>query len=109
MGKASRNISLEFQKVEQFADSNQWIRYPVFLQDLMESDDQQQYLQSCPEGEEKTLGILHDYLRMWTKVTEELLEKLRETNPGEGMIGEVYYWRDLTRILEGISGEVKQP
>jgi hypothetical protein len=36
------------------------------------------------------------------------LDKLKDTIPGEGMIGEVHYWRDMARILEAINGEVKQ-
>mmetsp|Transcript_5222 Transcript_5222/g.8083 ORF Transcript_5222/g.8083 Transcript_5222/m.8083 type:complete len:176 (+) Transcript_5222:451-978(+) len=46
---------------------------------------------------------------MWTTVVEELLDKMRDTIPAEGMMGEVHYWRDLSRILEGVSGEIKQP
>jgi hypothetical protein len=37
-----------------------------------------------------------------------LLDRLRDTVPGEGMIGEVNYWRDLSRILEAINNEIKQ-
>jgi hypothetical protein len=33
---------------------------------------------------------------------------LRDTIPGDGMIGEIHYWRDLARILEAINNEVKQ-
>ena len=46
---------------------------------------------------------------MWTKTVEELLERLRDTIPGDGMIGEVHYWRDLCRVLDGITSELKQP
>ena len=45
----------------------------------------------------------------WTRTIEELLGKLRDTVPGEGMLGEVFYWRDLCRVLDGISQEIKQP
>jgi hypothetical protein len=48
------------------------------------------------------MGLLHDYLKMWTKTVEELLEKMRDTIPGEGMLGEVHYWRDLSKILDGM-------
>jgi hypothetical protein len=37
-----------------------------------------------------------------------LLDRLKDTIPGEGMIGEIHYWRDLSRILEAINNEVKQ-
>jgi hypothetical protein len=32
---------------------------------------------------------------------------LRDTIPAEGMLEEVYYWRDMSRILDGISNELK--
>jgi hypothetical protein len=28
--------------------------------------------------------------------------------PGEGMSGEIHYWRDLARILDDINNEIKQ-
>jgi hypothetical protein len=34
---------------------------------------------------------------------------LKETQPSDGMIGEVYYWRDLSRVLEAIMEELRQP
>ena len=52
---------------------------------------------------------MNDYLNMWSKSVDELLNNLRDTIPGNGMIGEVHYWRDLTRVLDAISGELKQP
>ena len=45
---------------------------------------------------------------MWTKNIEALLDRLKETIPGEGMIGEIHYWRDMSHILDGINTEVKQ-
>jgi Dynein heavy chain, N-terminal region 1 len=33
---------------------------------------------------------------------------LKDTIPGEGMIGEIHYWRDLSRILDAANNEVKQ-
>jgi hypothetical protein len=36
------------------------------------------------------------------------LDKLKDTIPGDGMIGEIHYWRDLQRILEAANNEVKQ-
>lgn len=55
------------------------------------------------------VGVLNDYVNMWTKSIEQLLDRLKDTVPGDGMIGEVHYWRDLSRILDGISAELKQP
>ena len=52
---------------------------------------------------------MHDYMNMWTRSIGELLQKLRDTNPKEGVLGEVHYWRDLARVLEAISTELKQP
>ena len=46
---------------------------------------------------------------MWCIQMEQLVEKLARTIPAEGMLGEVHYWRDLARILEGITAELKQP
>ena len=57
----------------------------------------------------KEVGLLHDYLNLWTKTILELLDRLKDTIPADGMLGEVHYWRDLSRILDGISQEVKQP
>jgi len=45
---------------------------------------------------------------MWTRNIQQLLDKLKDTVPGEGMIGEVHYWRDMARILEAVNTEVKQ-
>ena len=45
---------------------------------------------------------------LWSKNIVLLLDRLRDTIPGDGMIGEVHYWRDLARILEAINTEVKQ-
>lgn len=47
-------------------------------------------------------------MNMWTRSITELLQKLRETVPKEGMLGEVHYWRDLARVLEAIALELKQ-
>lgn len=52
--------------------------------------------------------MLQDYVELWTKNIAVLLDKLRDTIPSEGMIGEIHYWRDLARILEAINTEVKQ-
>ena len=54
-----------------------------------------------------SVGILNDFMNMWTKTVEELLLKMKDTIPAEGMLGEVYYWRDLSKILDGLQAELK--
>ena len=39
---------------------------------------------------------------------QDILNKLRDTIPGDGMLGEIHYWRDLCRVLSALSDEVKQ-
>ncbi len=56
----------------------------------------------------KELGIIHDYVNLWQKNISSLLDWLRDTIPGEGMIGEIHYWRDMARILDSVNAEVKQ-
>jgi hypothetical protein len=56
----------------------------------------------------KELGILQDYVDLWQKNVSQLLDRLKDTIPGDGMIGEIHYWRDLARILEAANNEVKQ-
>jgi hypothetical protein len=51
---------------------------------------------------DQDVGVLNDYVNMWKKSIEQLLDRLKDTIPAEGMIGEVHYWRDLSRILDGI-------
>mmetsp|Transcript_24812 Transcript_24812/g.33215 ORF Transcript_24812/g.33215 Transcript_24812/m.33215 type:complete len:152 (+) Transcript_24812:895-1350(+) len=47
-------------------------------------------------------------MNMWTRSIRELLQKVRDTVPKEGILGEVHYWRDLARVLDAISKELKQ-
>jgi len=47
-------------------------------------------------------------MNMWTRSIGELLQKLRETVPKDGILGEVHYWRDLARVLDAINLELKQ-
>lgn len=54
-----------------------------------------------------SVGILNDFMNMWTKTVEELLLKMKDTIPAEGMLGEVHYWRDLSKILDGLQAELK--
>ena len=45
---------------------------------------------------------------MWTRNTIELLEKLKDTSPeSSGMLAEIYYWRDISRVLDAIGDELK--
>lgn len=74
--------------------------------DQIQSDDPSEI---CKDLKKNEIGILNDYINMWTRAINELLDKLRDTIPGEGMIGEVHYWRDLSFVLDGLASEVKQP
>jgi hypothetical protein len=56
---------------------------------------------------DKDIGVIEDFMNMWSRSIEEVLEKLRDTIPGEGMLGEIHYWRDLNRILSGLDYEVR--
>jgi len=56
---------------------------------------------------DREFGILQDYMNMWTRSIGELLQKLKDTIPKDGMLGEVHYWRDLARVLDAISKELK--
>jgi len=47
-------------------------------------------------------------MNMWTRSIRELLQKVRDTVPKAGILGEVHYWRDLARVLDAISKELKQ-
>lgn len=88
-------------------DENQWIRRPPLpkIYDPQAASDPQALHKILGESE---VGILQDYTDMWTNNIQALLDKLRDTIPGEGMIGEVHYWRDLSRILDAVNSEVKQ-
>ncbi len=48
-------------------------------------------------------------MRLWSRNIIGLLDKLKDTIPGDGMTGEVHYWRDMARILEALTAEIKQP
>jgi hypothetical protein len=89
------------------SDENQWVKRPPVPR-LYDSE-----LNAYPEVLEKSLtgkdkGVLHDYINLWTNNISALLDKLRDTVPGEEMIGEVHYWRDMNRILDLVAAEVKQ-
>jgi hypothetical protein len=88
-------------------DENQWIKRPP-LSHIYDPE-----LASDPEAlhqrlSEKDFGTLQDYVDLWQKNISQLLDRLRDTIPGDGMIGEIHYWRDLSRILEAATTEVKQ-
>jgi hypothetical protein len=61
----------------------------------------------CKKLGSRELSILNEYLRLWIRSLQELLVKLKETLPGDGMIGEVYYWRDMSRVLEAVTEELR--
>eukprot|EP00347_Sterkiella_histriomuscorum_P015094 403358341 len=88
-------------------DENQWIKRPPLqsIYDPSKAEDPSEIYKKMSPLE---LGTVHDYLNLWSKNIQTLLDKLRDTIPGEGMIGEVHYWRDMSRILEAINTEVKQ-
>ena len=89
------------------SDENQWIKRPPLgkLYDPSKAADPAALSQELTP---KEIGMLVDYLNMWAKNIQGLLDKLKETIPGDGMIGEVHYWRDMSRILDAINEEVKQ-
>ena len=89
------------------SDENQWIRRPP-IQQLYDPDSASDPQLLHSKLGNKEIGILQDYLELWSKNISLLLDRLRDTVPGEGMIGEIHYWRDLSRILEAINTEVKQ-
>lgn len=76
------------------------------MEKLISLEDTEHVIQNIQKSE---ISVLNDYINMWTKTVEELLGRLRDTIPGGGMIGEVHYWRDLSRVLDGITAELKQP
>lgn len=89
------------------SDENQWIKRPPLsiLYDPSKAADPQQLYQKLTD---KDIGLIQDYLNLWSRNIQQLLDKLKDTIPGEGMIGEVHYWRDMSRILDTINNEVKQ-
>lgn len=54
------------------------------------------------------MGILRDFVRLWTRSIIELLDRLKETAPEGLMLAEIHYWRDMARVLEAINSELKQ-
>ena len=126
--------SLGAQKVDESPsrpnDTNQWIRYPPLIQqitartddDTTENSNGSHAANVAQKGKgatnpeavagkmsDKDVGVLNDYVNMWKKSIEQLLDRLKDTVPAEGMIGEVHYWRDLSRILDALQAELKQP
>jgi len=83
-------------------DESQWIKQPlgINLPDKPTSDF---------KLSNKELAILGDYLDMWTRNTIELLDKLKDTTPeSSGMLAEIYYWRDISRVLDAINDELNK-
>ena len=49
-----------------------------------------------------------DHLTMWTANIAELLESLKNTSPESGgLMAEIFYWRDMDRVLDAIVGELR--
>ena len=47
-------------------------------------------------------------MNLWTRNIIELLDKLKDTSPETGgMLAEIFYWRDMSRVLEAINDELK--
>ena len=94
-------------------DDSQWIRKPrgmssqlafQIIEGQVAIDDP---ISLCQRLERHDLSVLNDYLNMWTRSICELLQKLKNTVPAEGMLAEVHYWRDMARILGAIAAELK--
>lgn len=83
----------------------QWIRKPP-LDHILESTDDIDSL--VARLSDKDCGVIEDYMNLWRRNVEEVLDKLRDTIPGEGVMGEISYWRDLNRILQALDSEVRQ-
>ena len=95
-------------------DLNQWIKKPQGLGILGQQIVEQSSQEDDPVSIYQKLGkreinILNDYLNMWTRSIGELLQKLKDTIPKDGMIGEIHYWRDIQRVLDAINTELKVP
>jgi hypothetical protein len=57
----------------------------------------------------REISIVNDYLNLWTRSIIELLDKLKDTVPeSQGMLAEINYWRDISRVLDAINNELKQ-
>lgn len=51
----------------------------------------------------RELVILSDYLELWTRSLIELLHNLEGVSPENGgLISEIHYWRDITRVLDAV-------
>lgn len=106
--EAPIGIPSEYEKSSE--DLNQWIRYPTLLTEILNNQEIEDPIAHLKQNKaQETISILNDYMNMWTRTVEELLERMKDTIPADGMIGEVHYWRDLSKVLDGISAELKQP
>ena len=95
-------------------DPSQWIKKPrglgVLGQQIVDSTDAlEDPLDMLQKMGQREISILNDYMNLWTRSLTELLQKLRDTVPKEGMIGEVHYWRDLSRVLDAVAAEMQLP
>ncbi|CDW80534.1 UNKNOWN [Stylonychia lemnae] len=104
---SERQMTPSTTSSEVSVDENQWIKRPP-LQSIYDPSKAADPLDLFNKLSQRELGTIHDYINLWNRNIQTLLDKLRDTIPGEGMIGEVHYWRDMARILEAINGELKQ-
>lgn len=72
----------------------------------MDTDTEPSQLLEKLTGRE--LSILQDYVELWTASLLELLQNLKETCPESStIVAEIYYWRDITRVLDAVTQELK--
>lgn len=50
--------------------------------------------------------ILVPTVNVWIGNIKKVLSKLAETNPDETCLGEIYYWRDVSRLLTSLEQEL---
>lgn len=58
----------------------------------------------------RQIALMSDHVALWTANIAELLESLKNTSPESGgLMAEIFYWRDMDRVLDAIVGELRQP
>ena len=51
--------------------------------------------------------ILMPTVKIWVDNIKKVLQKLADTNPDDTCLGEIYYWRDVSRLLSAVDDEFK--
>lgn len=46
-------------------------------------------------------------IKIWIDNIKKVLHKLANTNPDDTCLGEIYYWRDVSRLLSAVESELK--